>query len=173
GGTELCETHGTSDATAIASASAALIWSKHANWSNNQVLRVMLNTASSPKSGNERTDYLGYGAVRPRIALTDPGDPGPADVYPLPDLKSVASKTPGSSASASPKHEGAAPIASSESDGVGSATPWILAGVGGSVLVGAAFTAWSVRRRRRAAAAARAHSAAQEPTQGVWPFGGT
>ncbi|MGW3634008.1 type VII secretion-associated serine protease mycosin, partial [Streptomyces sp. NPDC005122] len=31
GGTELCETHGTSDATAIASASAALIWSKHAN----------------------------------------------------------------------------------------------------------------------------------------------
>ena len=58
-------TDGTSDASALASASAALIWSKHPDWTNNQVLRVMLNTASKPKSGKDRTDYLGYGTVRP------------------------------------------------------------------------------------------------------------
>ncbi|MFJ1605291.1 type VII secretion-associated serine protease mycosin [Streptomyces sp. NPDC088253] len=153
--TGVCETHGTSDATAIASASAALIWSKHPNWTNNQVLRIMLNTASKPKTGKERTDYLGYGAVRPRIALTDPGDPGPANVYPLPDFKSAASKTPESSASASPKHEGDAPAVPSESGGGGGTTPWILLSVGGCVLACAAFTAWSVRRRRRAEVAAR------------------
>ncbi|HEY9437770.1 MAG TPA: type VII secretion-associated serine protease mycosin, partial [Streptomyces sp.] len=62
---DLCKSHGTSDATALASASAALIWSKHPDWTNNQVLRVMLNTASGPTSGAERNDYVGYGAVRP------------------------------------------------------------------------------------------------------------
>ncbi|MGW3633737.1 S8 family serine peptidase [Streptomyces sp. NPDC005122] len=41
--TGLCKSHGTSDATALTSASAALIWSQHPTWTNNQVLRVMLN----------------------------------------------------------------------------------------------------------------------------------
>ncbi|WP_371098416.1 type VII secretion-associated serine protease mycosin [Streptomyces sanglieri] len=77
GGTQLCKTSGTSDATAIASASAALIWAEHPDWTNNQVLRVMLNTVGKPKSGAKRDDYVGYGAVRPRIALKTPGDPGP------------------------------------------------------------------------------------------------
>ncbi|MFR9727568.1 S8 family serine peptidase, partial [Streptomyces sp. MS19] len=36
---------GTSSATAIASASAALIWSAHPDWTKNQVLRVMVETA--------------------------------------------------------------------------------------------------------------------------------
>lgn len=48
GETGVCKGRGTSDATAIASASAALIWSKHPDWTNNQVLRVMLNTAAWP-----------------------------------------------------------------------------------------------------------------------------
>ena len=51
GGTQICKSHGTSDATALASASAALIWSKYPKWTNNQVLRVMINTAGKPKSG--------------------------------------------------------------------------------------------------------------------------
>ena len=38
---------GTSSATAIASASAALIWSLHPDWTANQVLRVMFDTAGS------------------------------------------------------------------------------------------------------------------------------
>jgi type VII secretion-associated serine protease mycosin len=148
--TGVCKTHGTSDATAIASASAALIWSKHPDWTNNQVLRVMLNTASKPKSGKQRTDYLGYGAVRPRIALADSGDPGPADVYPLPDFRYAASKTSVPSPSASSKHEGAAPAVSAETRSRGGGTPWSSVGAGGGVLIGGtAFAVWYVRRRRR------------------------
>ncbi|MEU5423956.1 type VII secretion-associated serine protease mycosin, partial [Streptomyces sp. NPDC020667] len=69
GGTQLCKGHGTSDATALASASAALIWSVHPNWTANQITRVLINTAGGPESGKKRTDLIGYGAVRPRIAL--------------------------------------------------------------------------------------------------------
>ncbi|WP_055712119.1 type VII secretion-associated serine protease mycosin [Streptomyces torulosus] len=93
-GTGFCKSHGTSDATAIASASAALIWSKHPTWTNNQVLRVMLNTIGAPTDGAKRNDSIGYGIVRPRVALQNPGDPGPADEYPLPDLAAAASAPP-------------------------------------------------------------------------------
>ncbi|GHG70497.1 type VII secretion-associated serine protease mycosin [Streptomyces griseocarneus] len=92
GGTGLCRTRGTSDATALASASAALVWSAHPDWTANQVLRVLINTAGGPKSGEKRSDTIGYGVVRPRIALQNPGDPGPADVSPLPELAAAASK---------------------------------------------------------------------------------
>ncbi|MFB8177733.1 type VII secretion-associated serine protease mycosin [Streptomyces sp. NPDC055966] len=175
--TKVCKTHGTSDATAIASASAALIWSKHPNWTNNQVLRVMLNTASKPTSGKERTDYLGYGAVRPRIALTSPGDPGPADVYPLPDFKQAVSKAPNGSATASGKDDSGPSPAASASTGDGSALPWILGGAGVVVVAGGALAAGAVRRRRRAAAVAQAHVAmppgpAQTPWYGDSNYGG-
>jgi type VII secretion-associated serine protease mycosin len=150
--TKVCETRGTSDATALASASASLIWSKHPNWTNNQVLRVMLNTASKPKNGKDRTDYLGYGAVRPRIALTDPGDPGLADKYPLPDLAAVGSNSPSSDASeftgtgAPAKADGSASAASvHKEDG----TSWVALGIGGAVLLGAAIAVAAVARRRR------------------------
>ncbi|MFJ2622939.1 type VII secretion-associated serine protease mycosin [Streptomyces sp. NPDC087532] len=77
GGAELCETSGTSDATAITSASAALIWSKHPDWTNNQVLRVMLNTASGPADGVKRNDYVRYGGGRPRTVLKIPTPQSP------------------------------------------------------------------------------------------------
>ncbi|MGJ3559810.1 S8 family serine peptidase [Streptomyces sp. INA 01156] len=92
--TGLCRTHGTSNATALASASAALIWSVHPDWTNNQVLRVMLNTIGGPTDGAKRNDSIGYGIVRPRVALQNPGDQGPADVYPLPDLAAAEPKSP-------------------------------------------------------------------------------
>ncbi|MFD9513883.1 type VII secretion-associated serine protease mycosin [Streptomyces mirabilis] len=169
GGTELCKTHGTSDATAIASASAALIWSKHPDWTNNQVLRVMLNTASKPKNGKERTDYLGYGTVRPRIALTNPGSPGPADVYPLPDFKQAASKASDGAASASAQPEGKPAAAAS---GTTSAMLWILTGVGAAFLTGAVLVAGAVRRRRRVAAAGLAQAAVPPgPGPTAWPYG--
>ncbi|MGJ5751397.1 type VII secretion-associated serine protease mycosin [Streptomyces puniciscabiei] len=171
GGTELCSSHGTSDATALASASAALIWSKHPNWTNNQVLRVMLNTASKPTSGKARTDYIGYGAVRPRIALTNPGDPGPADVYPLPDFKQAASNAPNGSATASAKDDRSPSPAASPSTGGGSALPWILGGAGVVVVAGGFFAAGAVRRRRRAAAVAQAHPA-MPPGPGQTPWYG-
>ncbi|MCA6095050.1 type VII secretion-associated serine protease mycosin [Streptomyces sp. SCA3-4] len=90
GGTGVCRGHGTSAATALASASAALIWSAHPDWTANQVLRVLINTAGGPKSGEKRSDSIGYGVVRPRIALKDPGDPGPPNVSPLPELAAVS-----------------------------------------------------------------------------------
>ncbi|WSV51936.1 type VII secretion-associated serine protease mycosin [Streptomyces decoyicus] len=105
-----CTEDGTSDATAIASASAALIWSAHPTWTNNQVLRVMMETAGKPEDGKVPSEYLGYGIVRPRKVLLDKeGDPGPADVNPLlADHESTASpKTPQSGADNSA--DGAAP----------------------------------------------------------------
>ncbi|WP_097254059.1 type VII secretion-associated serine protease mycosin [Streptomyces sp. Ag109_G2-15] len=167
GGTELCNSHGTSDATALTSASAALIWSKHLNWTNNQVLRVMLNTASKPTSGKERTDSLGYGAVRPRIALTSPGVPGPADVYPLPDFKQAASKTPKGTATASTRDEGSSTASASKING--SALPWIFGGAGVVVLAGGVLIAAAFRKRRRAAAVAHAPVAMPPgPGQTTW-----
>ncbi|MCX4641781.1 type VII secretion-associated serine protease mycosin [Streptomyces sp. NBC_01446] len=163
GKTGLCESHGTSDATAIASASAALIWSKHPDWTNNQVLRVLLNTASGPVSGLKRSDSIGYGAVRPRIALANPGDPGPADEYPLPDFKpgasSSASKAPGPDSS-----KGAtAPAAAPDGDGM-NPMPWILGGVGALVLAGGAVAALTQRGRRRQKATATQTVPAWQPT---------
>ncbi|OLZ60741.1 type VII secretion-associated serine protease mycosin [Streptomyces sp. IMTB 2501] len=150
--TGFCKTDGTSEATAVASASAALIWSKHPDWTNNQVLRVMLNTIGAPTDGAKRNDSIGYGIVRPRVALQNPGDPGPANVYPLPGLKDVASKP--TSPKASQTAGGAAPARNDNSAAAASSsdadnTLWIALGVGAVVLLGAAITIAAVVRRRR------------------------
>ncbi|MFI8364674.1 type VII secretion-associated serine protease mycosin [Streptomyces sp. NPDC085612] len=140
----LCKTHGTSDATALASASAALLWAAHPDWTNNQVLRVLLNTAGKPIDGSGRNDYVGYGVVRPRVALQTPGDPGPPDIYPLPDLAAAAppptqapTPAPGDKAATAPKSDD-------------STTPWTGIGLGlaACVLIGGAVTAALVRRNR-------------------------
>ncbi|MFF4246709.1 type VII secretion-associated serine protease mycosin [Streptomyces sp. NPDC001822] len=163
--TGLCKSHGTSDATAIASASAALIWSKYPEWTNNQVLRVMLNTAGGPTTGEERADDIGYGIVRPRIALKTPGDPGPADEYPLPDLAAAASPSPVPSAEASKAAAGsessgkptaAAPAADDEGSSTGL---WIGLGIGAAALVAAGVAVAVVRSRRRSAALVAAPAA--------------
>ncbi|MFB6564306.1 type VII secretion-associated serine protease mycosin [Streptomyces sp. NPDC056400] len=150
GKTGLCKTHGTSDASALASASAALIWSAHPDWTNNQVLRVLLNTAGKPTDGVERNDYVGYGIVRPRIALQTPGDPGPADVYPLPDLAAAdAPKKPSASSDAkAPDAAASKPAAQAEEKKSGSALPWIGLGLAACVLIGGAVTVVVVRRNR-------------------------
>lgn len=158
GKTGLCKTDGTSDATAIASASAALIWSKHPNWTNNQVLRVMLNTIGGPTDGAKRNDSIGYGIVRPRIALKTPGDPGPADKYPLPDYPVAASKPsaakPSKGAQAPDDTSSAAPAAASKGDD-SNTTLWIGIGVGAAALIAAGVAVPVVRNRRRHAALAR------------------
>ncbi|MFJ5225699.1 type VII secretion-associated serine protease mycosin [Streptomyces sp. NPDC088400] len=157
GKTGLCKTSGTSDATAIASATAALVWSKHPKWTNNQVLRVMLNTIGKPTSGEKRNDSIGYGAVRPLRALKTPGDPGPADEFPLPDLAAAASPSP------SPEGAQGAGGAGSDKDGRGDAKQpaeatvseesgnsglWIGVGIGAALLVGGAVAVVLVRSRR-------------------------
>lgn len=150
GKTGLCKTHGTSDASALASASAALIWSAHPEWTNNQVLRVLLNTAGKPVDGVERNDYIGYGIVRPRVALQTPGDPGPADVYPLPDLAAAdgASKPSASADAKAPDAAASKPAAQAEEKKSGSVLPWIALGLGACVLIGGAVTVVVVRRNR-------------------------
>lgn len=146
--TGLCTSHGTSDASALASASAALLWSAHPEWTNNQVLRVLLNNAGKPVDGSQRNDYVGYGIVRPRVALQTPGDPGPADVYPLPDLAaaSQAGAKPASPDAAS-SSKPPAPQAAEEKKG-GSSLLWVGLGLGACVLIGGAVTAVVVRRNR-------------------------
>ncbi|MFJ6908544.1 type VII secretion-associated serine protease mycosin [Streptomyces griseoluteus] len=145
-GTQLCKSQGTSDATAIASASAALIWSKHPDWTNNQVLRVMLNTLNKPANGAERNDFIGYGGIRLRAAMED-DNPGPADVYPLPDLAAAAAKSPSPRApkpTAPAKQEKAA-----ESSEGGNTLLWVGVGVAAALLIGAAVTVRVLRSRRR------------------------
>ncbi|WP_323181222.1 type VII secretion-associated serine protease mycosin [Streptomyces sp. NBC_00154] len=168
GETGVCRGHGTSDATAIASASAALIWSKHRDWTNNQVLRVMLNTAGGPTSGAERTDYIGYGIVRPRIALKTPGDPGPADEYPLPDLAAAESAQPSakpSKATGSSESDDTPATAAPASDTDSNIGLWIGLGIGVAALIGAAVTALAIRSRRRKATVATAPPAYPHPYQ--------
>lgn len=88
---------GTSAGTAIASASAALIWSKHPNWTANQVLRVLIDTAGRSWPKDKPSDYLGYGLVRPAPnLLKNRGNPGPPDIDPL-----TNEKAPGVAASSS------------------------------------------------------------------------
>ncbi|MEU1813578.1 type VII secretion-associated serine protease mycosin [Streptomyces roseifaciens] len=150
GDTEVCRGNGTSAASALAAASAALIWSVHPNWTANQVTRVLINTAGGTGTAEKRNDYVGYGAVRPRIALKDPGDPGPADVNPLPgpapaqdpkddDAKSAAESVPKESAVGE----------SASGGGNGSPAKWIALGAGAAVLVGAAITTPILLTRRR------------------------
>ncbi|MFF1734264.1 type VII secretion-associated serine protease mycosin [Streptomyces sp. NPDC058247] len=163
----LCESHGTSDATAIASASAALIWSEYPHWTNNQVLRVMLNTIGGPVDGAKRTDAIGYGIVRPRIALTKPGAPGPASTYPLPDFPVKASTAPSSPAPAAghgPDHTTAA------KEDTGNSVVWVGVGAGAVVLIGAVATLIVVRRRRAGATGAGPGSFGQFPPPGQ-PYG--
>lgn len=164
GGTQLCESSGTSYATALVSASAALIWSKHPDWTNNQVLRVMLNTAGGPVSGKKRSDGIGYGIVRPRIALKTPGDPGPADVYPLPDLAAAASEAPSPqpSKAGGGSDQSEEPAAAAADEGSDTAL-WLGLGIGAAVLVGGGVTAAVLRSRRRKAVAAQAPPAYQPP----------
>ena len=76
---------GTSAATALTSASAALIWSKNPTWTNNQVLRAMIETAGrkGAKKGDPPSTEIGYGTVRPRMVILEgEGDPGAPDKHP-------------------------------------------------------------------------------------------
>ncbi|WP_406727372.1 type VII secretion-associated serine protease mycosin [Streptomyces sp. GD-15H] len=169
--TGLCRGHGTSDATALASASAALIWAEYPDWTNNQVLRVMLNTIGGPTDGAERNDSIGYGIVRPRVALHNPGDPGPADVYPLPDLAAAEPKSPSPQASGTAdagipaKDDDTAATASEASTDDG--TLWAALGLGAAALLAAAIAVATVVRRRRAPAASLPTSA---PVPGQFPY---
>ncbi|MEU7046240.1 S8 family serine peptidase [Streptomyces varsoviensis] len=152
-----CTGGGTSQATALTSASAALIWAKHPDWTNNQVLRVMMETAGKPANAKMPSEYLGYGSIRPRKVLVDgEGDPGPADVNPLTNTKNPAPAAPSAVATEGKDGEKApAPSAESveaktETSRGGHTTVWLAIGAGVVVLVGLAV-AFTLKRRRGSA----------------------
>ncbi|WP_327745898.1 S8 family serine peptidase [Streptomyces europaeiscabiei] len=154
---------GTSAAAAITSASAALIWSAHPDWTVNQVTRSLIDTASRTWAKDDPSKYAGYGMVRPRKVLEDLNyDAGSANVDPLSkenggDLlansASTASPSPSpSTASQAPDGDspdgtsaaGAATEASKDSN-----TLWIALGsAAAAIVIGGAGVA--VMRARRA-----------------------
>ncbi|MCP9944392.1 S8 family serine peptidase [Streptomyces somaliensis] len=92
---------GTSHATAIASAAAALIWSLHPDWTANQVLRVMFESAARSEGWKPGTtsSYLGHGIVRPGAHINRGlGKPGDPNINPLTNENTTGAKG-GSSAS--------------------------------------------------------------------------
>ncbi|MFG2480293.1 S8 family serine peptidase [Streptomyces fagopyri] len=152
-----CTDQGTSMATAITSASAALVWSAHPDWTANQVLGSLIDTAGRDWPKNNPSNYLGYGLIRPRKVLEDTGiDPGPAKTDPLSyeNGAGVTGASPSATAPASSKppkstsgDRTSAAGSSAESSG---GTPWgALAGAAAALVVaGGAFAV--VRSRRRA-----------------------
>ncbi|MFJ9825304.1 S8 family serine peptidase [Streptomyces sp. NPDC101160] len=115
-----CAFEGTSGATAIASGVAALIWSAHPDWTGNQVLRVMLETAGH--NGPVPSKYIGYGSVRPaQVLLEGKGDPGDPNVDPL--LAAQASAAPSHVASQSPASQSPQTSPSPENTGAAAAEP--------------------------------------------------
>ncbi|MFD9034582.1 type VII secretion-associated serine protease mycosin [Streptomyces sp. NPDC059567] len=147
--TGLCTSSGTSDATALASAAAALIWAKHPDWTNHQVLKVMLNTIKLPAGGEKRNDQIGYGAIRPLRALNTPGDPGPADVRPIPDLAVAETASPSAAPSKAGEQSAApAPGPVAQEDSGSNTGLWIGLGIGAAVLIGAAIAVPVIRSRR-------------------------
>jgi len=140
---------GTSHATAIASGSAALIWSKHPDWTANQVLRVLIDTAGRASKSDKPSKYIGYGGIRPRINLVDgegnPGDPG---VNPLTGDKTGPAKS-ASPSSGSTENDAAGKVSVADSSGTDDNSQlWTMLGVGAAVVVlgGGAF---AIRRARR------------------------
>lgn len=160
--TEYCNTWGTSPATAIASASAALVWSAHPNWTANQVLRTLLDTAGRSWPKDKPSTYLGYGFIRPRRVLIDKNiDPGPANRDPLyaeNGTDANADITAASSASAAPSSGAPAKDAGSSSGSTSAAAKttgsdsstqtWVIIGAAAAVLVigGAGFAVLRARR---------------------------
>ncbi|MEU0102544.1 S8 family serine peptidase [Streptomyces sp. NPDC006267] len=150
---------GTSAATAIASASAALIWSLHPDWTANQVLNVLFDTASRDWKDGERSEYLGHGLIRPSMnVLKGKGDPGDPDISPLTKERTtgpaVSSQKPEDSASPQPAKNGAEgdkPVAAEEEKSSGDESQLGLILGAAAVVVVLGGVAYAVVRRRKAA----------------------
>jgi type VII secretion-associated serine protease mycosin len=156
-----CTGQGTSQAAAIASASAALVWSAHPKWTANQVLASLIDTAGRDWAKDDPSTYLGYGLIRPRMVLERSDfNPGSANTDPLAKENATgvtgeAGNSPSASASTSPQpskgtSDGQTSAAGSTSDSSDSTTMWVALGAAAAVLVigGGAFAL--IRSRRSA-----------------------
>ncbi|MFF7813602.1 S8 family serine peptidase [Streptomyces sp. NPDC007945] len=150
---------GTHTSAALASATAALIWSLHPDWTASQVLRVMYDSAGRGddwKPGTVST-YAGYGVIRPGAhinrGLGNPGAPDrgrmPKFIQPVNHVPTTPPATPTRTPESKPSSAPApkpAPTAASPARpntsvllAVGAAAALALTGAG----------VWGVRRIRR------------------------
>ncbi|MET7681542.1 S8 family serine peptidase [Streptomyces sp. NPDC005423] len=158
-----CDTKGTSPATALASAAAALIWSAHPDWTVNQVTRSLIDTASRSWAKGNPSKYAGYGFIRPREILGNTHyDAGPANVDPLAkdnggDLlaksttSTPASSPPSASASSQAGQKASAGGTSAAASTTGSSDDnslWIAIGAAAAVVVVGGAGAAVLRARR-------------------------
>ncbi|MFJ6501615.1 S8 family serine peptidase (plasmid) [Streptomyces virginiae] len=131
---------GTSYATALASASAALVWSAHPDWTANQVARVLIETAGGPVDGAKRNDWVGYGAARPSwVLLKKAGNPGAPDVDPL-------APAPTNTPAPAPSQTAAAPA---EAAAAKAGLPWQWLALGAVVTAGLGLAGTLIVKRRR------------------------
>ncbi|WP_328707839.1 S8 family serine peptidase [Streptomyces mesophilus] len=154
-----CDASGTSNSAALASASAALIWSEHPDWTANQVLRVMIESAAQAKGTKAGTvsSYLGHGVIRPNAHLSrGVGKPGDPDINPLTNEKTLNTKASSKpSAAASPQEQQGqqdksgdkVAVAGTSKDSESSRTGLLVGGA--AVIVIAAAGAIAVARKRR------------------------
>ncbi|MFI6062693.1 S8 family serine peptidase [Streptomyces sp. NPDC051286] len=147
---------GTSQATAITSASAALIWSAHPDWTANQVLNVLFDTAGRGDwEKGTLSNYLGHGIIRPAVnILKGKGNPGAPDISPLTKEKtsgSSASPAPSAPASSQPakneKADDAVVAGSSKEKDDGTPFGLILGGAAAVIVLGGG--AFALARKRR------------------------
>lgn len=164
-----CDKGGTSSATALTAASAALIWSAHPDWTANQVLNSLIDTAGRDWARDDPSTYLGYGLIRPRKVLENKDyDPGPANADPLAkenvtgvldeagDPVAASSTAPSAEPSKDPKDPkgskgtpgGKTEATASDADASDSTTLWVALGGTAAVLAiaGAAFAVYRSRR---------------------------
>ncbi|MEV8229416.1 S8 family serine peptidase [Streptomyces sp. NPDC079167] len=151
-----CETEGgTSQATAITSAAAALVWSAHPEWTANQVLNVLFDTAGrGDMEKGKLSNYIGHGIIRPAVnILKGKGTPGDPDISPLTNEKTSGPPTASASASPQPgkndKAEDAAMAGTSTQKSDESQLGLILGGVVVVLVLGGGSFAL-VRKRRSA-----------------------
>ncbi|WP_432089205.1 S8 family serine peptidase [Streptomyces sp. bgisy095] len=153
-----CPGGGAHAAAAIASASAALIWSLHPDWTASQVLRVMYDSAARGDDWKPGTlsSYLGYGIVRPGAhinrGLGSPGAPDrgkmPAFIYPVnynPTPSPKPTQAPKTDPAPGPQPQQTSTTASDTQ----SKTPILLGGGAAAALALTAVTVWAWRTRRR------------------------
>ncbi|WP_329206814.1 S8 family serine peptidase [Streptomyces sp. NBC_00683] len=148
---------GTSAATAITSAAAALIWSAHPDWTANQVLNVLFDTAGRGDwEKGTLSNYLGHGIIRPAVnILKGTGNPGAPDISPLTKEKtsgSAGSAAPSAPASSQPdkkKKADDAALAGSKTENDDSQLGLILGGVAVVLVLGGG--AFALVRKRRTA----------------------
>ncbi|MFD5452630.1 S8 family serine peptidase [Streptomyces sp. NPDC003470] len=170
---------GTSISSALVSASAALIWSAHPDWTANQVTRALIDTASRKWPKNDPTQYAGYGTIRPRMVLENPDyDAGPAYSDPLakwnkekgkklvteiPPASAASPSATGSSQAPETSSDGGKAAAGSKAEGTektekaaaesssdDNSTLWIVLGVAAAVVVVGGGAAVVLRSRRTA-----------------------